>query len=151
MCDYSLVALRNRLAVEGEELITYRFPTGSIGLTSPAEPGTCKKESRGWPTRFDPREVPCAVCIPPGARLLLRDIPERLQQQLGVGAAEEVVFIQTSAEEFRHRDGVRFRNGQEILLQRLAEAQRAHVLSLSAEALSEVEADAEAETRAALV
>ena len=151
MCDYSLVALRNRLAVEGEELITYRFPTGSIGLTSPAEPGTCKKESRGWPTRFDPREVPCAVCIPPGARLLLRDIPERLQQQLGVGAAEEVVFIQTSAEEFRHRDGIRFRNGQEILLQLLAEAQRAEVLSLSAEVRAEEAADAVAITRAALV
>jgi hypothetical protein len=81
---------------------------------------------------------------------LLQDIPERLQQQLGVGAAEEVVFIQTSAEEFRHRDGIRFRNGQEILLQRLAEAQRVRVLSL-AEALEREETDAETEIRAALV
>jgi hypothetical protein len=151
MCDYSLVALRNRLAVEGEELITFRFPTGSLGLTTPTELGTCNKESRGWRTWLDSREVPCAVCIPPGSRLLLQDIPERLQQQLGVGAAEEVVFTQNSAEAFRHRDGVRFRNGQEILLQRLAEAQRTRVLSLSAEALSEQEAAAEGETRAALV
>jgi hypothetical protein len=147
MCDYSLVALRTRLAVEGEELITYRFPAGSLGLTSPAELEKRKKEFRGWRTWFDPREIPCAVCIPPGARLLLRDIPERLQGQLGVGAAEEVVFIQTSREEWRHRDGLRFANGQEVLLQRLAETQRADVLSLS---LSE-EADAVAVTRVALV
>ena len=145
MCDYSIVALRNRLAVEGEDLITYRFPTGSLGLTSPAELETHKKEFRGWRTRLDPREVPCAVCIPPGTRLLLQDIPERLQQQLGVGAAEEVVFIQTSAEEFRHRDGVRFRNGQEILLQRLSERQSISVLSLSSPALSEDETEATVE------
>jgi hypothetical protein len=148
MGDYSPVALRTRLAVEGEELITYRFPTGSLGLTSPAELENRKKEFRGWRTWFDPREIPCAVCIPPGTRLLLRDIPERLQGQLGVGAAEEVVFIQTSREEWRHRDGLRFANGQEILLQRLAETQRADVLSLS---LSEEEADAVAVTRVALV
>jgi hypothetical protein len=146
MCDYSLAALRTRLAVEGEELIAYRFPTGSLGLTSPAELATQKKESRGWRIWSDPREIPCAVCIPPGGRLLLRDISERLQQQLGVKPEEEVVFIQTSAEEFRHRDGVRFRNGQEILLQRLVEGQRAEVLSLSAQGLSD-----EVVTRAVLV
>src|ERR1700736_6022240 len=76
MCDYSLAGLRTRLAVEGEELIIYRFPTGSLGLTSPAELEAHRKEFRGWKSWFDPREVPCAVCIPPGARLLLRDIPD---------------------------------------------------------------------------
>ena len=151
MCDYSLGALRTRLAVEGETLITYRFPTGSLGLTSPAELETHKKEFRGLWTWLDPREVPCAVCIPPGARLLLRDIPERIQRQLGLGDTEEVVFIQTSAEEWRHRDGLRFNNGQEIMLQRLAEAQRADVLSLSSAALSEQEVATEAEAAVALV
>jgi hypothetical protein len=102
MCDYSLGALRTRLAVEGEALITYRFPTGSLGLTSPAELETHKKKFRGWRTWLGPREVPRAVCIPPGARLLLRDIPKRIQRQLAVGATEEVVFIQTSDEEWRH-------------------------------------------------
>ena len=73
-----------------------------------------------------------------------------VQGQLGVGATEEVVFIQTSAEEWRHRDGLRFTNGQEILLQRLAETQRADILSLSLGALSEEGADAVAVTRVAL-
>ena len=43
MCDYSLTGLRTRLAVEGEELIIYRFPTGSIGLTSASEVAVHKK------------------------------------------------------------------------------------------------------------
>jgi hypothetical protein len=98
MCDYSLTGLRTRLAVEGEELVLYRFPTGSIGLTSPAELEAHRKEFRGWQRRFDPREVPCAVCIPPGACLLLHDIPDHLQKQLGVGVVENVVFTQRSAE-----------------------------------------------------
>src|SRR5260370_20220826 len=76
MCDYSLAGLRTRLAVEGEELVVYRFPTGSIGLTSGSEVAAHKKEFRGWQRSFDPREVPCAVCIPPRARLWLRNIPE---------------------------------------------------------------------------
>ncbi len=61
MCDYSLAGLRTRLAVEGEELVVYRFPTGSIGLTSASEVAAHKKEFRGWQRWFDPREVPCAV------------------------------------------------------------------------------------------
>ena len=137
MCDYSLAALRSRLAFEGEQLVIYRFPTGSLGMTTPAELEMYQQEFHGWRSWFNPNEVPCAVCIPHGARLLLRDIPERLQDKLGVRPDEEVVFIQTTEEEGRHRDGVRFTNGQEILLQRLAVRQRAVVLSLSEAAAEE--------------
>jgi hypothetical protein len=35
-----------------------------------------------------------AVCIPPGARLLLQDISLRLQYELEVGPVEEVVFTE---------------------------------------------------------
>ncbi len=34
MCDYSLFEYPNRLAVEGEELVTYRFQSRSLGLVS---------------------------------------------------------------------------------------------------------------------
>jgi hypothetical protein len=131
MCDYSLAALRTRLAVVGEELVVYRFPTGTLGFTSPVELASCKHELRGWRPWFNSREVPCAVCVPPYARLILREIPERLQRQLGVGAVEEVLFIQMSDMPGRHRDGIRFSNNQEILLQHLSEGQRAGILSLS--------------------
>src|SRR5579885_3127008 len=97
MCDYSLAGLRSRLAVTGEELIAYRFPTGSIGLTSPAELEAHKHEVRGWWSRLRAHDWPCAVCVPPGARLVLRDIPKRLQTQLGLKETEEATFIQIDA------------------------------------------------------
>jgi hypothetical protein len=132
MCDYSLAEVRTRLAVEGEDLALYRFPMGTLGFTSPAElerPGM-----RGWRSWFTLPKVPCAVCIPPGARLLLRDIPARLQSTSGLGAEEEVVFIQIGMDAGRHRDAVRFRDNQELLLQRLAEGQRARLVSLGSDA-----------------
>ena len=137
MCDYSLAALRTRLAVDGEELVTHRFPTGSLGLTTPAELEQ-HRPGNGWWSTLDPAQIACAVCIPHGARLYLRNIPERLQQRLGVGAEEPVVFIQTSAEPGRYRDGVRFSNGQEILLQRLVEGQHARVECLQPDDVEEV-------------
>jgi hypothetical protein len=136
MCDYSLAEIRNRLAVEGEELIVYRFPTGTLGFTSPDELEQ-RTELRGWRSWFSPRQVPCAVCIPPGAQLVLKDIPARLQSGLGLGMEEDVVFVQTSMDAGRHRDAVRFNNCQQVLLQRLAEGQRALVLSMGGAADAE--------------
>ena len=72
-----------------------------------------------------------AVCIPPGARLRLYDIPLYLQQRLGVGEVEKVSFVQQSAEVFTYRDAVRFANGRVLLLQDLRFGQRVDVLSLS--------------------
>ena len=34
MCDYSLMAIDNRLAIEGEQLVAHRFKSGSTGLLS---------------------------------------------------------------------------------------------------------------------
>ena len=131
MCDYSLAALRTRLGQENEELVIYRFPTGSLGMTTPAELEMHKPEFHGWWSAFDAARVPCAVCIPHGSTLWLRDIPERVRQKLGVGGEEQVTFIQMSADAGRHRDGIRFANGQEILLQRLAEGLRARLVSMA--------------------
>jgi hypothetical protein len=71
-----------------------------------------------------------AVCVPPGARLLVRDISEHLQRSFGVTKTEEVTFIEQSVEAFTHRDAIRFANGREVLLQDLQSAQRVEVLSL---------------------
>src|SRR5437773_4990783 len=114
MCDYSLAGVPNRLAVEGEQLVVHRFSTGSVGLASPC-------------SSLSSKETP-AVCIPPGARLRLRDIPQALQ--LGLNATEEVTFVQLSAEAYQYRDAVRFQNGREVLLQRLRSGQRVEVLNL---------------------
>lgn len=141
MCDYSLMAVPNRLAREGEDLVAHRFPSGSLGLASPTdlkrstEPAmTCRKPFwRRVAEFFDPprtEPVP-AVCIPPGARLQLQDIPVRMQQELGVGPCEPVTFTQISAAVNTYRDAVRFLNGREVRLQEMREGQRVKVLDLS--------------------
>jgi hypothetical protein len=128
MCDYSLMSMPTRLAVEGEELVVNRFPTGSLGFESSTE------RTRGFWAELKQFFIPPpVVCIPPGARLMLRDIPGRLQSEFGLEREEEVVFTQLSAAVNSYRDAVRFRNGKETLLQDLTAGQRARVLDLSGE------------------
>src|SRR6266704_773372 len=121
MCDYSLAGISNRLAVESEELVIHRFHTGSIGLAPP-----CTSVSRWWSARQTP-----AICVPPGARLILHDVPERLQHDLAVGPIEEVTFVQLSATPFQFRDAVRFSNGREIRVQELSEGMRVRITKMS--------------------
>jgi hypothetical protein len=141
MCDYSLMSVDNRLAVCGEELMVHRFEIFSRGLASVADveavrraeqpPRTFLEKVKRAVFPADPPQCP-AVCIPPGARLLLRDIPERLQHELNLDSDEqEVVFTQIDTTGYR--DAVRFANGAEVLLQRLSERQRVRVLALSSD------------------
>jgi hypothetical protein len=132
MCDYSLMGSPNRLATEGEDLLVHRFASGSIGLTAA---GSSQATSGGfWSLiRQLVEEAPqpvVAVCIPPGARLLVQDIPENLQCKYEIGRVEEVTFTQLSIAENTHRDAIRLNNGTEILLQRLRKGQRVRVLRL---------------------
>ena len=62
---------------------------------------------------------------------MLTDIPLYVQQSCSVGAIEEVTFTQVTAKPYAYRDAVRFRNGQEMLLQELNTGQRVRVLQLS--------------------
>jgi len=148
MCDYSLMSFPNRLAAEGEELLVHRFSSGAKGLAalSDLQCAATASSNRGRSLRSllgdirsllkeivapdNSKSVP-AVCIPPGTRLLLRDIPARLQIQVGVRSVEEVRFTQIDCDAFSYRDAVHFRNGCEIILQQLQEGQRVRVLSLS--------------------
>jgi hypothetical protein len=123
MCDYSLAGVHTRLATAGDRLSVYRFPSGSLGMVS--------ARRRLREILFPSLAV--AVCIPPGARLLLEKIPVALQRQLGVSANEEVVFTQRTWEAYVHRDSVRFANGCEVSLQQLRCGQRATVLSVVVE------------------
>jgi hypothetical protein len=139
MCDYSLHGIKNRLATEGDQLVVHRFGTGSMGMAAqmdlrPAD--TASRRPWNWLSGNSPLVADCAVCIPPGAKLLLKDIPLRIQRDLGVRGTEEVVFTQVTANPNTYRDAVRFSNGTELLLQRLERGQRVEVLSLS---VSEVE------------
>ena len=143
MCDYSLYEFPNRLAREGEELVTYRFPSGSLGLVSPVELENAQTKPSGsgfWGavrrpfelSQYRPSDRPsvCAICVPPGARLILKDISTEMQIYLGVCPEEGGKFIETSAEAHRHRDAIQLSNGLVVPLQHLREGQRIEVLSL---------------------
>ena len=166
MCDYSLHVYPNRLAADGEELVVHRFGGVAIGLASPSDlrpvitassRGLTSKKPWSWtaikewfsansPQRQSDKRTPVpAVCVPPGAQLLLKDISKGLQRELGIGEVEEVKFIEISAEVNTYRDAVRFKNGRQLLLQALREGQRVTVLSLTPE---EVEETALSELRA---
>jgi hypothetical protein len=140
MCDYSLMGVPNRLAVPGDDLVVHRFEAGVLGMVAPfdieARREGSKKEAF-WPKlkQFFKQEpdVP-AVCIPPGSRLIVRDIPQELQRTCGLANhIGEAVFTQLTVEACAFRDAVRFNNGTEILLQSFAEGQRVRVLSVSSD------------------
>ena len=141
MCDYSLMGVPNRLAKNGEALVLYRFATGTRGFTAPESIPcpTASAQSPGWlevlKSLFQPPELNAvlAVCIPPGSRLMLQEIPSDLQRSLHVGATEPVTFAHLSADSNTHRDGLRFANGTEISLQNLPEGLRIKILGLDLE------------------
>jgi hypothetical protein len=143
MCDYSLGSIPTRLAAEGEELVVYRFPTGTTGLACPAdlERRTSRLETPGkklWRRivdtlgyDFDDQTVP-AICIPPSAFLILKDIPKKLQKKYDVQPEEGVTFIQIDTTlGGAYRDAFRFHNGREIRIQDLPRGLRVEVLSLA--------------------
>jgi len=154
MCDYSLHTYPNRLATDGEDLVIHRFGAGSLGLASPADLApviSASKAARGalWSRakawflgrnlKWEAEKRVPAVCIPPGSRLILRDIPKSLQRELGVSQVEEVAFIEITAEVNTYRDAVRFSNCRQALLQQMREGQRVKVLSTAAGELDPAE------------
>jgi len=145
MCDYSLMMIHNRLAVEGEELVAHRFNSGSVGMVSRLDFNDWRTRRSGsfWQRLSDcfssssPPEPAPVVCIPPGALLRLKDIPWNLRDRFSLDSREDAAFAQISAEENRNRDALLFANGNMVTLQLLPEGQAATVLRLSAaEAIS---------------
>ncbi len=98
MCDYSLEHFWSRPARIGEQYVTHRFPTSSVGIVSP-----------------DDRQT--AVCIPCDAGLRLENIPRHLRVSLGLNARVDAVFAQQP--HGHYRDGVAFANGARLSLQEL--------------------------------
>ncbi len=73
------------------------------------------------------------MCIPPGARLRLEELPEIFKEQFHLASSEEATFTELSAEANRHRDALCFDNSATLLLELLPEGQRMKVLRLSSE------------------
>jgi hypothetical protein len=147
MCDYSLSGLPNRLAIEGEQLLTYRFSTYAVGMASPVDMAAAafrRAEAnagrQSWwcalKRWLDPQQdqpsIP-AVCIPPGARLRMARISGDLQRKFGVRASEDVTFVQLSASAYQYRDAIQFSTGRSVLLQALPEGVPFVVLSMGSD------------------
>ena len=137
MCDYSVMMVPNRLAIEGEELVTHRFQSGSIGPVSCFDYDTWsnKRATSIWQKlkafcSFGSEPTP-VVCIPPGARVRLEGSPKTFKEQFTLGSSEEATFVQLSVEINQHRDALCFDNSAIVLLQLLPEGQRVRVLRLS--------------------
>lgn len=75
-------------------------------------------------------EIP-AVCVPPGARLFIADVPLELRNSLRIGPSDIAVFTETSNQPYSYRDALLFSSGKCVLLQYLTEGLRAFVLSTS--------------------
>ena len=138
MCDYSLMMVPNRLAIEGEELVAHRFQSGTTGFVSGPDFSIWKAERRSkniwqrlaacFASTAEPAPV---VCIPPGARLRVEAAPESLSGRSHSGSSELATFTQLSAEANQHRDALCFDDGAIVRLAMLAEGQRVKVLRLS--------------------
>jgi len=126
MCDYSLEAYRSRPAEAGEKLTLERFPSGSMGFTSGS---VCD----------------LAVCVPEKTTMLLDGLGEAVRQAYGVGAVEEVKT--TRLEGGPYKDGVRFANGTEVLLQRLDRGLKAVVVAFPEAIIKQEDVAAEATER----
>lgn len=98
MCDYSLEMYRSRPAQKGEEYISNKFPTGSVGFVAPGDQSV-------------------AICMNCDTELQLANIPAHLREQAGLGETEIATFTQIDGP--YHRDAVRFRNGKVLTLQQL--------------------------------
>jgi len=141
MCDYSLYTVNNRLACESDDLVLHRFDTGSLGFCALAE---LKREisrgalARGWSSFMRwlyPRKK-CsltAVCVPPGARLLISEVPENARPGFELLELETVGFTQLSERSYAYRDALKFSDGETILLQKLPEGLRVTVMALAPE------------------
>jgi hypothetical protein len=140
MCDYSLHSIQNRLAQEGEDLLLHKFETGSIGFASESDMLKCeaveqKETSSFWGAMREwlllpPRSarVP-AICVPPGTRLLLTDIPQPTQKSLCVEDPEIVIFTELHSQSYSYRDALFLPNGTRVLLQDLPPGIHATVLA----------------------
>ena len=141
MCDYSLYTIPNRLAQEGEELVVHRFPSGTLGFASCADLVKAREPAEVRPVTFWSRvrefflvrstPAVCAICVAPGARLLLQDLPARVQNSLQIGPSEVAVFTEITERTYTFRDALLFSNGRRVLLQELPEGLRALVLTLA--------------------
>lgn len=118
MCDYSLMHVKSRDAVTGDELVTHSFGSGTIGFRSAED-----------------TKAEAAVCIRPGAELeLLGEAKPSLWQRIfGTYERKVAVFRQINVEnKMTHHDALQFLDGSVVLIHSLGVNRKARVLQMPA-------------------
>jgi hypothetical protein len=149
MCDYSLYALPNRLAEDGEQVVLYKFGTGSIGFASTLDVAsqktvTCTRweafcaDLKGFLLPRTTSGVP-AICMPPGTRLALCEVPARIQAEHSLHSGDTVTVTEITTQSYAYRDALFLSNGKCVLLQELPVGLEATVLSTALEPVEEHE------------
>lgn len=156
--DYSLM-LRNRLALEGEELVAHRFSNGTVGMVPVSDYRRCKpaieaavvKRPTGgvrqtirniltalhdyWsmkaPSQQPQLQPDQVVGIPSDALLRICDISPWLRKRLRLASAEDAILGDTSAQSDSYRDSLCFGNGSTLPLDSLCEGQEIRVVQRS--------------------
>lgn len=144
MSDDSRGATRNRLVVEGEQLVLYSGSTGSMDLVSQADvrnTGVTLRQARKRTFlqiiahRLENFAEGChpvaAVWVPSGTYLILKEIPTSLQQRYGLEEEEGAVFLRPDSEGGTSQGELRFNNGALVQLHELCMGQVMEVLSLA--------------------
>ena len=114
MCDYSLEHYQSRPARQGEEYVTNRFPSGSIGFVVPGDQSV-------------------AICMTCDMRLKLHGLPILMRARLNVTDTEVVTFARLDTG--LYRDGVRLSNSRTVSLQELGPGIKAQVIDALADPL----------------
>ena len=114
MCDYSLEHYQSRPARQGEEYVTNRFASGSIGFVVPGDQSV-------------------AICMTCDMRLKLHSLPILMRARLNVTDTEVVTFARLDTG--LYRDGVRLSNGRTLSLQELGPGIKAQVVDALADPL----------------
>src|SRR6266404_1889734 len=130
MCDYSLHALATRPAEVAETLVSTNFSTGTHGFASPDDPKV-------------------AVCLRPGTEIAFENDVQTdgmvFRRNIGDRLAR---FRQIDLDRpAQHHDALEFSNGAIVLLTDLVPGQRATVLQLPANPVSEKRGASEARIR----
>jgi hypothetical protein len=142
--DECFCATRNRLVVEGEELVLQNLPDGQLGLISVNDfrrngrtPGGSQNGTL-WqrivqcfakvPDRSHPAQ---AVWLPSRTYLIVKGIASALQQRYGLQEEEGAIFLRTETQADSSPGELRFNNGAVVPLQELRTGQRLEVLSLA--------------------
>ena len=114
MCDYSLEHYQSRPARQGEEYVTNRFASGSIGFVVPGDQSV-------------------AICMTCDMRLMLHGLPILMRARLNVTDTEVVTFARLDTG--LYRDGVRLSNSRTVSLQELGPGIKAQVIDALADPL----------------